>query len=201
MNLCMTFWINHGIWPRIERNKPIFIEGKNEFTQTISEYYTAVDNGSGAVFMAVMRGKVSEGLDFSDKYGRAAIVAGLPLAPCMDPKIELKRCYQNDARDSNDRMLSGYEWYNLDGIKAINQAIGRVIRHKNDYGAILFCESRLNQRDYNKYISSWIRNELKITQQSFEEIKNDLALFYRKSEQLVYFINTISKFFLAFSTY
>ena len=41
-------------------------------------------------------------------------------------------------------------------MKAVNQALGRVIRHKNDYGAIILIEERYCQRDYNKYVSKWL---------------------------------------------
>jgi hypothetical protein len=40
----------------------------------------------GAVFMAVCRGKASEGLDFADAAGRAVVITGLPYAMKTDPK-------------------------------------------------------------------------------------------------------------------
>lgn len=38
--------------------------------------------------------------------------------------------------------LSGQEWYRQQASRAVNQAIGRVIRHKDDYGAIVLCDNR-----------------------------------------------------------
>lgn len=38
--------------------------------------------------------------------------------------------------------LSGQEWYRQQAFRAVNQAIGRVIRHKEDYGAIFLCDQR-----------------------------------------------------------
>lgn len=35
------------------------------------------------------RGKVSEGLDFSDRAGRAVIITGIPYAMKTDPKVKL----------------------------------------------------------------------------------------------------------------
>ena len=36
------------------------------------------------------RGKVSEGLDFSDRAGRAVIITGIPYAPRNDPKVRAR---------------------------------------------------------------------------------------------------------------
>lgn len=39
-------------------------------------------------------------------------------------------------------MLRGGEWYTQQASRAVNQAVGRVIRHRNDYGAIILCDER-----------------------------------------------------------
>ena len=41
--------------------------------------------------------------------------------------------------------LSGKEWYKQQATRAVNQAIGRVIRHKEDFGAIMLCDTRYFQ--------------------------------------------------------
>lgn len=38
--------------------------------------------------------------------------------------------------------LSGEEWYVQQAARAVNQAVGRVIRHQHDYGAIILCDER-----------------------------------------------------------
>lgn len=38
--------------------------------------------------------------------------------------------------------LSGQEWYRQQASRAVNQAIGRVIRHRDDFGAIFLCDHR-----------------------------------------------------------
>ena len=43
-------------------------------------------------------------------------------------------------------MLTGEAWYQQQAMRAVNQAVGRVIRHVDDYGAVLLCESRFAKR-------------------------------------------------------
>ncbi|KAH3848922.1 hypothetical protein DPMN_091307 [Dreissena polymorpha] len=38
--------------------------------------------------------------------------------------------------------LAGKEWYKQQASRAVNQAIGRVIRHREDFGAIILCDTR-----------------------------------------------------------
>ena len=40
---------------------------------------------------AVCRGKVSEGIDFSDELCRAVFMVGIPYPPVQDKRIELKK--------------------------------------------------------------------------------------------------------------
>lgn len=42
----------------------------------------------------------------------------------------------------NEQGLTGEEWYSQQALRAVNQAVGRVIRHQHDYGAIIFCDER-----------------------------------------------------------
>ena len=58
-------------------------------------------------------------------------------------------------------MLSGEEWYQQQAMRAVNQAVGRVIRHIHDYGAVLLCESRFSQQKWSAGLSLWMRPHLK----------------------------------------
>ena len=67
---------------RLLKFKFIIVEPRSsaDLTATLSEYKTRVLDTSknGAIMFAVMRGKVAEGLDFADKFGRGVIITGLP---------------------------------------------------------------------------------------------------------------------------
>lgn len=56
-------------------------------------------------------------------------------------------------RNSNCKgSLTGSQWYNQQASRAVNQAIGRVIRHRFDYGAILLLDTRLVSMSMVLYI-------------------------------------------------
>lgn len=40
--------------------------------------------------------------------------------------------------------LTGDQWYTQQALRAVNQGMGRVIRHRNDYGAIILCDDRFS---------------------------------------------------------
>ncbi|ALC49144.1 CG4078 [Drosophila busckii] len=187
LNQCVDAWQASGLWADITTRKPIFLEprGKDQFTSTMEEFYQAIRDNKGATFMAVCRGKVSEGLDFADRNGRAVIITGLPFPPLKDPKVILKRRYLEANRTRENQLLSGQEWYSLDATRAVNQAIGRVIRHRNDYGAILLCDARFQDASQVQQLSKWIRGHLGARPQStpFGPIVRELRQFFKNAEQ------------------
>lgn len=73
-------WIQTGTWAKIEHHKQIYEEQRNnrDFEYEMSMYADTVAMGKGALFIAVHRGKLSEGIDFSDSLARAVLVAGIP---------------------------------------------------------------------------------------------------------------------------
>jgi Rad3-related DNA helicase len=75
---------------------------------------------TGAVLMGVCRGKLSEGIDFSDDAARCVIVFGIPYPNYMDPKIILKKHYLNSVSKTNPKTISGEKWYQLEASRTIN---------------------------------------------------------------------------------
>lgn len=183
MNKTKEMWESSGMWKSINDVKPIFSEPrrKDEFDTCMNDYYTAVNISRGAIFMAVLRGKVSEGLDFKDQNGRAVIVIGLPFPPYLDPRVVLKKEYLQINRTQKNQLQSGQDWYNMEATRAVNQAIGRVIRHKDDYGAIFLCDQRFHT--YKAGLSRWVQSYIKPPNGKFMfgPIIKDLNLFFRNA--------------------
>lgn len=58
--------------------------------------------------------------------------------------------------------MNGNQWYMSETIRSINQGIGRIIRHKNDFGTIYLVDSRFKKNDLINQISTWARSSLTI---------------------------------------
>ncbi|EGZ25466.1 hypothetical protein PHYSODRAFT_485995 [Phytophthora sojae] len=150
-----------SIWDRIVQQKQTFVEprGRADFKAVVDEYHQAItDNPKGAVFFAVCRGKVSEGIDFSNDKGRAVVITGLPFPPTKDPKIVLKKSILDEAMvPPGELKLTGNAWYIQQASRAVNQAIGRVIRHRHDYGAIILLDERFVLKQQQECLSKWLQ--------------------------------------------
>ncbi|XP_044006068.1 ATP-dependent DNA helicase DDX11 [Aphidius gifuensis] len=84
---------------------------------------------TGALLFSVVGGKLSEGLNFSDDLGRCVIVVGMPYPNIKSPELQEKIKYLNE----NLKPGAGNEYYENSCMKAVNQCIGRAVRHINDY--------------------------------------------------------------------
>ena len=178
-------WNENGILSRIAHNKPHFAEprDKRSLGTQMEMFYEKINDPAykGAVFFAVCRGKVSEGLDFADRNGRVVVITGLPYPPKMDAKVELKMKFL-DGKQSTGR-ISGRQWYSQQASRAVNQAIGRVIRHYKDYGAILLCDIRFSYPDAIGRLPVWIKQHIK-TFNEFGVAHRNLILFFNNVERM-----------------
>ncbi|KAL1283537.1 Fanconi anemia group J protein [Trichinella pseudospiralis] len=58
-------------------------------------------------------------------------------------------------------LISGNQWYQAQAFRALNQALGRCLRHKLDWGALLLVDSRFQNAEYSCNLSTWIRKNLR----------------------------------------
>ena len=58
--------------------------------------------------------------------------------------------------------LSGDAWYRQSAFRAMNQAVGRCIRHAADYGAILLLDERMASSGLQGQLSRWMRPRLTV---------------------------------------
>ncbi|KAM7538030.1 hypothetical protein Aperf_G00000075412 [Anoplocephala perfoliata] len=292
-------WELTGVLGKLSEVKHVLQEPRSsgEFEEWVADFHEAVDltrgaspnEVTGALALAVYRGKVSEGLDFADDYGRLVVAIGIPFPAVKDPQfieaplfmsdeargkrtetslvseIEQKRAFNDGLRLTGpssspqqatsgqpsshntlkrpggetisewqkpskilnvsssspkkvfstksgpptpfraalgqnqkldilsdsiskqvgttpssfessftlssetslatsvdvSRVLSGSEWYEAQAYRALNQALGRCIRHRDDWGAIILAEARFVEQPkrYMPGISRWLRNQ------------------------------------------
>ena len=77
-------------------------------------------------------------------------------------------------------LAAGRDFYENACMRAVNQCIGRAIRHKNDYAAILLIDSRFATDRIEKKLPGWIRDnmELKQAPKEWSEIERGLMKFF-----------------------
>lgn len=198
------------VWDSISAHKPIVMEPRetSQFPQAAKDFQSKVNGPMrGAVLFAVCRGKASEGIDFSDNAGRAVIITGIPYATKTDAKVKIKQDVLNSllrmghkrplpqigyttttstttggggGGTADASRLSGDEWYVQQALRAVNQAMGRVIRHKNDYGAIILCDERLGADGIKRHMSKWLRGQV-VKNNTFGEAISSLATFFKRN--------------------
>ncbi|GET90084.1 helicase-like protein [Leishmania tarentolae] len=130
----------------------VFLEPRKAeaLTEVLYQFqnYTQAPRCGTAILFSVYRGKVSEGLDFTDDMARLVLCLGLPLQPLKSWRVIAQRAY------------SGSEWYTTDAVRAVNQALGRCLRHVKDYGAVVLLDERYAQPHYQERLSKWCRAAL-----------------------------------------
>ncbi|XP_074079656.1 Fanconi anemia group J protein [Macrotis lagotis] len=185
-------WIHTGLWHNLELVKTVITEPqggeKTAFDEVLQVYYDAIKSKGdrdGALLVAVCRGKVSEGLDFSDGNARAVITIGIPFPNVKDLQVELKRKY-NDQHSKLRGLLPGRQWYEIQAYRALNQALGRCIRHKNDWGALILVDDRFrsNPDRYISGLSKWVRQQIK-HHATFESALESLAAFSKQHQKVI----------------
>ena len=169
-----------GKYKELLQFKEIIVEPRSgpaeEFEKSIKHYYKTISECkksptglttvstrptvTGAIFFAVFRGKVSEGLDFADENARVVINVGIPYPAFKDPRVVLKKEY-NDRNSKDGSLLSGMLWYETQAFRAMNQALGRCIRHRKDWGAVIFLDQRFNSPKNIQKLSKWVRPSVK----------------------------------------
>ena len=168
------------IFDLIHQTKPILYGGTGETENILQEYTTTITQGKGkgALLLSVVGGKLSEGINFSDKLGRAVLIIGLPF-PNINTAvwqskiryIEDKTCTTTKSEESNNNnnnnnnkkaaaaaaKEAGRSFYENACMRAVNQSIGRAIRHRNDYAAIVMIDKRYDSARIQAKLPDWIR--------------------------------------------
>lgn len=183
-----------SLWDSILDTKPVFVEQRSQPSpdstaaaaedakdSVLGAYSSAIDSGKGrgAVLFAVIGGTLSEGINFSDALGRAVAVIGLPFPNPHSAEWKAKTQYISSKATSQGRdgKAAARDFYENVCMRAVNQSIGRAIRHRGDYAAILLLDRRYAAPRIQAKLPGWIRNSLS-NGTGTREVENRLDAFF-----------------------
>lgn len=151
---------------------------------------TAANAHTGALLISVIGGKLSEGINFSDALGRTVVVVGLPYPNIhtaewkakiehietkahaeyigglptpsktnSKPNMTAPSTQQASQAKANAKATSSTYVENMT-MRAVNQCIGRAIRHRNDYAAIVLIDQRYEGPRIRDKLPGWIKGSV-----------------------------------------
>ncbi|CAO1612759.1 unnamed protein product [Sympodiomycopsis kandeliae] len=171
----VNHWKANGTWTRLSSRKKIFLEPRktSEVDQVLQSYSLAIhqDSSSGALLLAVVGAKLSEGINFSDRLARAVIMVGMPYP--NSKSVELTE------RMKHLGPVAGKELYTTICMKAVNQSIGRAIRHQNDFAALLLVDYRYARKEIVNRLPGWIKDHVHVQGNGFGTVMKELGAFFR----------------------
>ena len=90
-------------------------------------------------------------------------MVGLPFPNARDDRVRLKMQHEDvKSRESNacGGGGGGGAWYKTQAYRAVNQAVGRVIRGRADFGAVFFMDRRFGDPAVVGSLSKWLRDQV-----------------------------------------
>ena len=178
------------IWDRLLERKPIFRESKAAATgmdDVLGQYSQAIATGHGGLLLSVIGGKMSEGINFSDALGRGVVVVGLPFPNIQSAQWKAKLEYIEQSAKTRgtgggsqaEGKAAAREFYENACMRAVNQSIGRAIRHKGDYASILLLDRRYRTPRIEGKLPAWIRQGIvKSERVGFGRVLESLRIFF-----------------------
>ncbi|PKS12323.1 hypothetical protein jhhlp_001623 [Lomentospora prolificans] len=211
-----------SIWERLGSRKVLFRESKGGSSDEILEAYsTAIlqpppnTKTKGALLLSVVGGKMSEGINFSDRLGRCVLIIGLPYPNINSPEWKARIEYIESTTVSRLLAPSSTEtpaaaapttstgavtkeqaaaqaknasrsFYENACMRAVNQSIGRAIRHRGDYAAIVLVDRRYAAKRIRSKLPGWISEAMDTGSEEGEalgKVMGGLSIFFRGKKQ------------------
>ena len=156
--------------------------------------------GKGALLLAVVGAKLSEGLNFSDELARMVMVVGLPfpnlgsaelqerlkhadrVAGAATPKSSMygaagKELYENMCMNSVNQSIGRYFKLWRGSLPWLTPLTGRAIRHKDDWSMLVLVDVRYQSEKIHNKLPGWIGKSLILTQ-SFGQVVKTASQFF-----------------------
>lgn len=167
-----------GLFRQLQALKPIYVDTRNStsgvgnHSDIWRDYSTAATTSPrGACLFSVIGGRLSEGvlpfyvlshfvsgINFTDNLARCVAIVGMPYPDRNDPVLKEKLRYSESIDPGSGKLL-----YDSLCMRAVNQSIGRSIRHLNDYASIVLLDTRYSQNKIIELLPSWISKNVTVT--------------------------------------
>lgn len=143
----LVFFPSYSILERfvniIKINRRIYIE-KRKDKQALLMKKIEKFKKNGGIFLSVMGGRISEGMDFPSEEVEIVLIVGIPYPPPSAKLIALQSYYDK-------KFGNGWKYVvEAKAIRKIEQAIGRLIRSEKDKGIAIILDERAKR--FKKYI-------------------------------------------------
>lgn len=167
--------INEGLGFALER--PLFTEKRGmtskQNEKLVSDFKNCGDK-YGAVFLGVLGGRTSEGVDFPGNQMNSVVIVGVPYAeptPRVKAQIDYyEKCFPKFGREYG---------YVLPAMKKASQAAGRPVRTLDDRGAIVFLDSRFATGYCRNFLPSWVNNGMRMLPDSDGVLAKEIKDFFK----------------------
>ncbi|XP_048868858.1 ATP-dependent DNA helicase DDX11 isoform X2 [Brienomyrus brachyistius] len=186
----LAHWNSTGVLARLAARKKIFQEPRkaSQVEQVLKEYSRCIQDGrqsgailSGALLFSVVGGKMSEGINFSDELGRCVVLVGMPYPNIKSPELQEKMAYLDKHMPHGGQSPGKALVENL-CMKAVNQSIGRAIRHRGDYACIVLLDRRYSRPGTLQKLPEWIRIRTQV-QPTFGPAFGGIRKFFMEKKQ------------------
>lgn len=161
-------WKSQKQWERLEAKKTVICDTRDahQAERLLDNYAAAARTRRGALLFSVVGGKLSEGINFKDELARCVVMVGLPFPNAQDPELKAKMEFLDRGMAtmalSGQPKLTSKDFYENLCMKAVNQCIGRAIRHRDDYAAVVLMDSRYARPNIVAKLPRWIVGDDKL---------------------------------------
>lgn len=168
-----TYDVFHVLYPDIpvfKQEREMNDEKKTNYMKNFSEVSKELKVG-----FAVLGGSFSESIDLAGNQLIGAIIVGVGLPKISWEQDQIRSYYQSENQNGFDFA------YKYPGFNKVLQAIGRIIRSENDFGAVLLIDERFGYPSYQKLFPKYYQNQIFV--KDSQEIKINTEKFWKEIDK------------------
>ena len=126
---------------RIKTDVPIFLDEVGISASPIrDEFFKLGESEKKAVLISYMQGTLTEGINYENGRGRTVVIVGVGYPALTDRMRAVESAYDGEF---------GHGWdyaFQIPTIRKVRQALGRVVRSPDDYGARVLLDGRYTSK-------------------------------------------------------